>query len=465
MNNYRKDPEANNLVAAYEEQFKSGEMAYFEEKAYLKIIEFYEKDHQLDKALEVAGHAIAHHSYSADCYTRKAELLIGLGKEQEALQVLEEARLYAPMEPEIDLLCAEALAGLGHTAEALSAMEGLREQANPELLSNIYLVESIIFEREGEHERMFLSLKAAIDLDPENVAALERFGVCVELSRKYEESITIHEAILDQDAYSAVAWFNLGQAHAYLGNYEEAISALEFAFVIDEDFEDACRECASLCFELKQYNKALKYYYELMEAFEPDSEVYTAIGQCYFHLGQHNASLAFYNRAIQLDPLNDEIFYYIGQCYAQEESWQSATHFFEKAIQVEDQREEYFIALGEAYWKTERMEEAADCFRQAVEVNPEESEAWVQLAAFFLGAGQPETALESVELGIEETESTELLYCRAACLFQAGRRQEACFWLGEALIEDYEAHFLLFRLLPHLEEDSDVVSLISAYSL
>ncbi|MCO6479814.1 MAG: tetratricopeptide repeat protein [Phaeodactylibacter sp.] len=465
MNNYRKDPEANNLVAAYEEQFKSGEMAFFEEKAYLKIIEFYEKDHQLDKALEVVGHAIAHHSYSADCYTRKAELLIGLGKEQEALHVLEEARLYAPLEPEIDLLCAEALAGLGRTAEALPILEGLREQAGPELLSNIYLVEAIIFEQEEEHERMFLSLKSAIDLDPENVAALERFGVCVELSRKYEESVAIHEAILDRDAYSAVAWFNLGQAHAYLGDYEEAISAFEFAFVIDEDFEDACRECAGLCFELKQYNKALKYYYELMEAFEPDSEVYTAIGQCYFYLGQHNASLAFYNRAIQLDPLNDEIFYYIGQCYAKEESWQSATHFFEKAIQVEGQREEYYIALGEAYWKTERMEEAADCFRQAVEANPEEINTWVHLAAFFLATGQAEAALESVELGIEETESTELLYCRAACLIQAGRRQEAFFWLGEALLEDYEAHPLLFSLLPHLKEDKDVVSLISAYSL
>ena len=464
MNNFRKDPEANNLVAAYEEQFKSGEMAFFEEKAYFKIIEFYEKDHQLDKALEVADSAIAHHSYSADCYTRKAELLIGLGKEEAALAVLEEARLYAPMEPEIDLLWAEALAGLGRTTEALALTETLKDMANQELLSNIYLVESIAYEAEEQHERMFYALKAAIDLDPANVAALERFGICVELSRKYVESIAIHEAILEKDAYAAVAWFNLGQAHAYLGNYEEAISAYEFAFVIDEDYEEACRECAALCFELKQYNKSLKYYHELLEVFEPDSEIYTAIGQCYFYLGKYHAAITFYNRAIQLDPLNDEIFFFIGECYFKEESWQTAIHFFEKAIQVEDQREEYYIALGESYRKTGRIANAEQCFHQAIEVNPEEGFTWMRLVTFLLETGKVEAALEFAELGEEESGSVELLYSRIACLFTIGRRQEACFWLGEALIEDFEMHRLLFNMLPGLEQDSDVISLILTYT-
>ncbi|MCO6493993.1 MAG: tetratricopeptide repeat protein [Phaeodactylibacter sp.] len=465
MNNFRKDPETKNLVAAFEEQFKSGGTAFFEEKAYLKIIEFYEQDHQLDKALEAVDYAIAHYSYSADCYIRKAELLICLGKEEDALSVLEQACLYAPMEPEIGLLRAEALAGLGHTAEAREMLEGLKETAGQELLSNIFLVESIAYESEGQHELMYYALKSAIELDPGNVAALERFGVCVELSKKYEESISIHEAILDKDPYAAVAWFNLGQAQAYLGNYEEAISAYEFAFVIDEDFEEAYRECAGLCFELKQYHKSLKYFHELLEATEPDSEIFTSIGQCYFHLGKHHAAITFYNRAIQLDPLNDELFFYIGACHAKEESWQTAIHFFEKAIQVEEQREEYYIALGEAYQAVERMEDAEECFRLAVEANPEESTTWIRLITFLLKAGNAETALEVAEMGEEESGSTELVFCRSACLFAIGRRQEACFWLGEALIEDFEMHRLLFDVLPELQKDKDVISLISAYTV
>ena len=464
MNNYRKDPEANNLVAAYEEQFRSGEAAFFEEKAYLKIIEFYERDNQLDKALEVADNAIAHHNFTADFYNRKAELLIGLGKEEDALRVLELARLYAPLEPEIDLLWAEAIAGLGRTAEALSLLDRMKETADEELLSQIYVTESIAFEIEEEYERMFYALRAAIDLAPDNVVALERLGVCIELSRKYEESIEIHEAILERDAYSAVAWFNLGQAHAYLGEYEEAISAYEFAFVIDEGFEDACRECAGLCFELKQFHKSLKYYFELLETFEADSETYTAIGQCYYYLGKYHAATTFYNRAIQLDPLNDEILFFIGECYMKEESWQTAIHFFEKAIEVEGQREEYYIALGEAYRKTEQMEEAEECFRLAVEANPEENHTWMRLATFFLETGDAENALEISEMGEEEVGSVELMYCRVACLFTLGQRQEACFWLGEALIEDFEIHRLLFKILPELEQDPDVISLISTYT-
>lgn len=463
MNSYRKDPEAKRLVAAYEEQFRNGEMAFFEEKAYLKIMEFYEKDHQLDKALEAACHAVAHHSYSVDCYIRKAELLIGLGKEEEALPVLEQASLYAPLEPEIGLLWAEAQVGLGNAGEALALLEPLKDTANEELLSNIFLVESIAYEALEQHERMFYALREAITLDPSNESALERFGVCVELSRKYEESITIHEAILEKDAYAAIAWFNLGQAHAYLGNYEEAINAYEYAFVADEDFEEACRECAALCFEIKQYNRSLKHYEELLEGFEPDSETYTAIGQCYYYLGKYQSAITFYNRAIQLDPLNDEIFFFIGECFAKEAKWQAASHYFEKAIQVEDQREEYHIALGEAYWQLGQLEEAEECFRMAVEVNQEESATWIRLATFLMETGHTEAALEALEEGEEGSGGTELLYCRIACLFSVGRRQEACYWLGEALLEDFEMHRLLFSILPGLEQDPDVLSLISAY--
>ena len=70
MNSYRKDPEANNLVAAFEGTIQKRRNGVFEEKAYLKIIEFTSKTISWTK-LEVADCAIAHHSYSADCYTAK----------------------------------------------------------------------------------------------------------------------------------------------------------------------------------------------------------------------------------------------------------------------------------------------------------------------------------------------------------------------------------------------------------
>ena len=465
MNHLRNDPAVNQLVAAYEAQFGRGEEVFFEEKAYLKIIDFYEKDFQLDKALEVAGYAITHHTYSSECYSRKAELLIGLGKAEEALSVLEEARLFAPSEPDIDLLQAEALIVLQRPAEAHAILEEMKLEADSELLSDILLVEALVYEAEGQQERMFFTLKAAIEADLSNQEALERFGACIDLSRKYEESILFHEGLLEQDAYLAQAWYNLGQAHNYLGNYEEAIQAYEYAYLADENMEEAFRECAGLCFELRQYYKALGCYEELLENFETDSDLYISIGQCYFHLKKYKSALAFYTRALQFDPLNDELYFYMGECYAMEEEWITAIHFFEKAIQIEEGREDYHAALGHAYYYFDEWDKADACYRQAVTINPDDSQYWVKWAVFLLDTGRATEALNVLEEGDIDDDSAELMYCRTACLFAAGKRQEACYWLGEALLENFDGHRLLFTILPDLEQDPDVLSLISTYSL
>ena len=81
---------------------------------------------------------------------------------------------------------------------------------------------------------------------------------------------------------------------------------------------------------------------------------------------------------------------------------------------------------------------------------------------FLLDTGQFEEALKCSEEAITFDLGAELIYSQAACLLRLGRRQEALYWLGEALLEDYEAHGVLFSLVPALTVDPDVANLIAA---
>ena len=465
MSKFNNDPTISQLVAAYEDQYQRGQAGFFEEKAYLKIIEFYESDYQSEKALEAVDYAIAHHAYSVECYCKKAQLLINLGKEEDALDILGQAALYAPAEPEIGLLKAEALIRLGELEEALDILEKMKAGASQELLSDVFLVESLAFEMDEQHEQMYLALRAAVDNDPANTEALARLGHCVELCRKYEESLVFHDALLEKDAYCAIAWYNLGQAHSSLGNYAEAIQAFEYAYLIDEHYEDACRECANLCLEFGEYDKALKLFEALLEHFEPDGDTYISMGQCLFHLGKHHSAIAFYNRAIQLDSLNDEAYFFLGECYLKVEEWRMALHFLEKAIEIEDTREEYYAALAFAYYGCGKLEKAEECFYLAIENNPEDSLYWLKLAVFLLDTASPTAALEVLDSADETAAGPDLTYCRAACLFAAGKRQEALYWLGEALLEDFDGYHSLFAILPGLEQDAAVLALIASYRM
>jgi tetratricopeptide (TPR) repeat protein len=232
---------------------KMARPSFFDENSFLTIIEFYHNEDRLKEAIEVAGQAIERYLFSVDFYLKKAELLIDAGDEQAALNTLEQAENFAPGQLEILLLKAEALTYMDRGGEALELLDYARAFNDGANQGELYLLESLVHEFHQDYDQMFHVLKDALKQDPQNDEILERIWVAVELSRKYKQSITLHKQIIDKHPYSYFAWYNLGHAYAYLGNYKDAIEAYEYAFIINEKFEYAIRDCAELCFETGQF--------------------------------------------------------------------------------------------------------------------------------------------------------------------------------------------------------------------
>ncbi len=451
------------LVSRFETMCQSGGVAFPDEESYYLLIDYFQEEYLVDRALEVVDYAIEQHPFSADFFIRKAQLLIDSQREEMAMAALDEAESLAPGDIVIPLLRAESLASLELFEDALLILEELKLNAEPEYLSNIYLTESSVFESMEEYERMFYSLKAALLENHDNKEALERMWICVELSKKFKESIELHEDILDLNPYSHLAWYNLGAAQSYYGNYEEAIEAYEYAFLINENFELAYKDCAEICFELKKYHKALRCYQEVLEHFEPDYYLFQRIGQCYQNLASFAIAKTFFEKAAQLDPFNDEVFFHLGECYFKEENWSKAISYFNHAIRIEDKREEYFSALAEAYFESGDFDKAGPLFREATEIAPEQAEYWIKYARFLVDMGMVEQALDVIDEGEEYTGDTSLMYYRCGCLFVLGKRKEAFILLGNALEDDFYQHNSLFDLMPVLEEDTDVQAIIATY--
>lgn len=461
--NYEENQALLDLVTDYETLREQGRDLYWEEKVFAQVIEYYERENQLSRAIEVTNCAIKIHAYSPDFYLKKAQLLIDNHQESQALKVLEEASIFAPLDAEIGILRAEALARMGLHEEALELLETLKQGAGATILANIYVCEAAVYEHAEEYERMYYALKKALRENPRHEEALELMWVSVEATRKYQESIDLYQEIIETDPYSYLAWYNLGHAHAYQGNYKEAIEAYEYAFLTNETFEFAYRDCAEMCFEIKQYRKALQCYEEVLERFEADSELYFCMGQCHQQLEDYTSARALYRKALSLDHYNDEILFAIGECYARTGNWKRAVSAFKKAIDFEDNREEYYAALAEAYAELGDWQEAETNFKKAVDLAPEQIQYWMQYTGFLIESDRVEEALDVLQEAEDYSTGAELLYCRIACLFALGRRQEALYWLGEALEEDYDMHESLFEVLPSLRNDPDVIQVISSY--
>ena len=451
------------LVNEFESMSQKGQVSFLDEQDFLKLINYYEKEFLFEKAIEVADHALNQYGFSADFHIRKAQLFLATRNSEKAMSILDKAEIFAPAELDIHLLRAKIFASLGQYSKALQLVATLKEKASEADLSQVYLSEAQIHECLKDYTAMFRSLTISLDCDPENEEALERVWVCTELTKRYRESISFHKEIIDRAPYSYLAWYNLGHAYSCEGEYEAAIEAYEYSFIINKEFELGYRECADLCFQICDFSKALSFYLEALDLFGPDSDLLTNIGECYMQMNKYEHAQDYFNKASKLDPYNDEVYFFLGLCHAREDRWLSAINSYFKAIEIEDRREEYFNSLAKAFFQVGEFAKAHYYFLKATEIGPEQSDIWRDHIAFLIQIGELDKAFEVLEEAEDNAVGPELLYCRAACFLSNEQFDQGLEILREALIESIETSDSVFEIAPGLQRNKLVHDLINYY--
>jgi tetratricopeptide (TPR) repeat protein len=326
-----------------------------------------------------------------------------------------------------------------------------------------YLAEASVHEAMKNFSKMFKSLSKALRLDPKNEVALEKMWMSVELTKKFKESVKLHEKVLEFDAYNYLAWFNLGHGLAGIGEYYQAINAMEYSFLIREDFELGYLDCAEICCQVQDYTKALRIYLEAADQFGSEDEILVQIAECYIHLNDYKKAKKYLVQSLNEDPYNDEVYYFLGLCFMKENRISNAIASFQKAIEIEDRREEYYCDLAQAYVLNEEFGKADYFFRKATEIGPEQEFYWVKLAQFLIQKQRPDKALLVMEDADVHAVGPMLSFCKSACLFALDQRKEALQGLEEALVEDLDYYHVLFETYPQIMNDKAVCSMIQYY--
>lgn len=463
-NRVKRDANLINLISDFEAKNEIGQVGYIDEKDFLKLLEYYEDEYLFDKALDVVNIALDQYTFRSEFYIIKGRILINLQKAALALEILEDAEHIAPFEREIKILKAKALALLKRIDEALEIIDIISVGATISDKGEILVTESFIFESMKDYHKMYEKLEEALKLDYKNDEALERIWISVELSRKYEESVSLHLWIIENDPYNYQAWYNLGHAYSCLSEYEKAIEALEYSFLSNSEFENGYLDCADICLQVKNYQKALDIFLEIKDKFGASSEVLQSIAQCYIFQNKTKVAKQWLFKAIKYDAFNDEAYFHLAECYAKENVWYNAINAYHKAIKLDNRREEYFLGLAKAYWAVEDFKKAKTNFQLAIQTGPEDSLYWFAYVSFLISLGQLDEANEILEEAEDNTYGTDLQYAKAAICFLSGEREECLEYLEEALIENFAIHYLIYELAPEMKLDKKVNAIIKYFA-
>ena len=464
-NPYREDREELKELLEQYVNLRSGKShSFIEEDAFERIIDYFDDQDDLGQALEAAETGLDYFPYSSLLLIKKADLLIATRHYADALEILEQAALYDSSDINLYILKTDAYLALDQQLKAVEILEEALLLFEGEEKIELLFELADVYDDYEEFDKVFDCLKLILEQEPVNEEALYKICFWTDFTGRNEESIRLHQAIIEEYPYSELAWFNLAAAYQGIKLYEKAIDAYQYAVVIDEKFDYAYRNMGDAYIRMRKYKDAIEVLEKVLELTRPEEVIYEAIGHCYHRLGKFAQARFNYRKASHMSPQDSKLNYKIALTYINEEQWESAVKQLEIAMRINRNAPEYNLAMGECMLNLGNYKEAVIRFGVVVHNRPRNVTARESLIRCLYKAGDYDLAAKQSIIALEATDNKPLFYfLYSAALFAGGKPKEALIQLEHGLSKAPKLVKKFIELNPSILQNNQVVDVLARY--
>lgn len=465
QNPYRQEHEDIRELLRQFENLRSGRgHTFLNEESFERIIDHFDDMDDMPRAIEAAEEGIRQYPYSSSLLVKKADLLIATRQYQQSLDLLAQAEILDSTDIDIYILRTDAFLALDQHEKAAGLLEEAIDQFEGEDRLNLLFELADVYDDYEEFDKVFDCLKMILEYDPNNEEALYKICFWTDFTGRNEESIRLHQQIIDEYPYNELAWFNLAAAYQGLRLYEKSIDAYKYALVINEKFDYAYRNMADAYIRLRKYRDAIEALEKVVELARPEDVIYEAIGHCYEKLRNPAQARFYYRKASHLNPEDSRLLHRVASTYMQESNWAQAAKYLEMALRIARNHIDYTLAMGECMMHLDREKDAIQYFSTAVQSKPRHAGAREALIRALLAGGYLEEAEKQVQLALQATHDKPVfLFYKTAVLFAAGRSREALLVMEEAMTKAPRLLKKLMDLDPSLLRYQQVVDLVARF--
>ena len=463
MNEPFDDPRAaQDTVRRYERMLAQNEAAFFDLEEFETIIDHYVTTAAFEQAQQACEAALSQYPFSTELLIDRAQISAMRGDYAEAERQITSVADRDPDNADVAVTRGIIATQRGSFEDAVRHFQSALDR-NPDR-EDIHFNLGLAYQSWQKYKSAARHYKQSLRLHPDNETTVQELLNCLEISDRLEEHEKFFLRFTDDDPYSAIAWYNLGQYYYRYEKYAQAAAAFDYAIVIDAEFYDAHHWLADTLVCQQEYLKAIAEFELSYPTGEPTAEAYCNIGECHEKLREWEKARQFYRKALEIDPNMDEAWFGQGVLLQEQERPYEALHFFRKAVELYGDSGEYWAALGAAENQVGNVVSALEAYEKATEVAPEDATGWVSWSAVLYEQGHYEEAIDLLGHAVElHPHEAHFHYMRCAYQLAAGRLREAYQELETALALNYEQHKLLFDYFPELENQPGLRRLIDQF--
>ncbi len=465
LNPYRQEHENIRELLSQYENLKSGRPnSFLDEESFERIIDHFDDMDELNRAIEAAEAGIQQFPFSSSLLVKKADLLIAARQYGQSLELLERAEILDSTDIDIYILRTDAYLALDQQEKAVKLLEEAIDQFEGEERLNLLFELADVYDDYEEFDKIFDCLRLILEYDPNNEEALYKICFWTDFTGRNEESIRLHQIVIDEYPYNELAWFNLAAAYQGLKLYEKSIDAYKYALVINEKFDYAYRNMADAYIRLRKYKDAIDALERVVELTRPEDVIYEAIGHCYEKLKNFAQARFYYRKASHLNPEDGKLHFKIAGTYINEKVWPQAIKYLEQALRINKLQPEFNLAMGEAQMQIGKQKEAIHYFSNVVHSRPRKSAGWDALIRCLYVAHNYDEAEKHVKSALKVTAGKPVfLFYHCVILFAQGRTKEALLMLEDAMGKAPRMLRKMLLLNPSLLQNQQVVDIIARF--
>ncbi len=399
------------------------------------------------------------HPNSIDLRLLHVELLIFEDKLDQANQMLHKIELLEPNNEEVFIQKSTILSKQKLHKEAIECLYSALDFVNDK--SEIWSLIAMEYLYLDDFENARLNFAKCIDVDYEDYSALYNIVYCFDMQGDHESAIRYLNSYIDRNPYCEVAWHQLGRQYYILDMFKEALTAFDYAVLIDENFIGGYLEKAKTLEELSRFEEAIANYKITLDLDDPTAFAFVRIGECYHKLNDFDAALQYFKKAVNEDPLLDKAWIALTQIYFELQNYQKANYYITKAIKIDDENLVYWRKYAEINIKLNFFEEAVQGFEKCLALQDDSIEIFIGLADVLSFLGEYNDALEVLFKAQKIYKHfAEIEYRLAGLFYVLHKKKYAKSHLIDGLKIDYDYHSILGELFPTILDEPQLKELI-----
>lgn len=421
------------------------EQFYFDTEEFEDIIIHYLELGDFNYAELAVKYALQLHPSSTEIKVKQLEVFLELENYTGAKELMTELKESSMEDTDFLICCAKYYSNLGNPRRAIDYCEKALKLGEEQNFLHTFIADEYV--NLGDPFKALNHYKAALNDDLQDDYALENVMFCYNQLKKADEALDFLNHYLDRFPFSEAAWFEYAQFFFNKKNYEEAIKGFDYILAINSDAVAIYTNKAAAYEALKQWQKAIDVYEELLELEHTKAYTYFRIGLCQKELKQKVAALNSFQKSLREDPQFYQSMMEQSYIYEEMGAMKEAFHFAKEATQLHENDMEYQKRLAFLYIDAGNYEESLSCLTKLVENEPGRFYNWYAYTEVLMLIGEYEEAITILNKALKRHKRAELYYQMSNCYFQLKDQEKGkeilniALGLDSSLLEDMQVKY------------------------